>query len=97
MKQLLHVFRVVVCLSSDGREETQYFPFRCWLNTRTPESNPWKYLQSKNEYNFLSMVGFKLGTLYLKHVKQARYRLTVPPYTDVIVGLISDGAEPMTF
>jgi hypothetical protein len=40
----------VVCPSSDEREETQYFPFRCWVNTRTPGSNLLKYLQSKNEY-----------------------------------------------
>jgi hypothetical protein len=29
---------------------------------RTPESNPLKYLQSKNEYKFSSMVSIVLGT-----------------------------------
>jgi hypothetical protein len=29
----------------DKREETQYFPFRFWVNTRTKESDQLKYLQ----------------------------------------------------
>jgi Deacetylases, including yeast histone deacetylase and acetoin utilization protein len=65
---------LIVCLSSDGREKTQYFPFRCWVNTRTPESNPLKYLESKNEYKFLSVVGIEPGTLCM-----ASKRLTVSP------------------
>jgi hypothetical protein len=65
MKQLGTVEWSVVCLSTDGREETQYSPFRGWVNTRTPESNPLKYLKSKNKHNFLSMVGIEAGTFCL--------------------------------
>jgi hypothetical protein len=42
--------------SSDGREETQNILFRWWVNTRTPESNPLKYLQLKNKYEFPDLI-----------------------------------------
>jgi hypothetical protein len=31
------------------KRHNRYFPLRFWVNTRTPENNPLKYLQSKNE------------------------------------------------
>jgi hypothetical protein len=74
IKQLLHWTRVVCVVTCPycpscsmplirwARRDT-ILPFKCWVNTRTPENNPLKYLQSKNEFKFLSMVKIEPGTI----------------------------------
>jgi hypothetical protein len=66
--------REVTNISPDGREET-LLPFRCSFNTRTPERNPLKYLQSKNEYKFY--MGIEHGTFCMAN-KHGKTGLTVP-------------------
>jgi hypothetical protein len=67
MKQLLHetsVVCVVACpsrsmpLMDEKRHNTSHSA------GSTPESNPLKYLQSKNECKFWSMMGFEPGTFW---------------------------------